>query len=510
MNERLLRKYINGILSEYVLGKPSQFLGGSSGNQVVATAKKDNRLSGPNSAFKTKSSGKVEAFTIVDGDPDEKIDDIPNGAFLNLLSTDESQLIYVPRGTGQSKYAKVSLVGGSHGEFLINISHIEHDIPFGSDRTKSGSAAQDSVLGILTQAMEQLGYEITSGGTAAQGSADSDVTITAKSPEGKKISFNAEVKSMKNNTVKMFDKTINLGGTKASHELDLINSVAKLAFETNRGKIESVAKEVGVTVPNIEGLVDYVELLSQLDLGAGFSSPESKSGKLPVEYFSLPPGKTSPEIVSAIAQHFAGNDDSYFVISRGGGASFGWYTGHGEDYAGLSEYGMDMGSFLDSFNIKLSTYGTPFTTKGGKRVGKLGSMRVALTFVHAKGGRTLPRAVREMKSLAEVFLRKKVRNLLSEALTKTDKKEIARIAKKQARLYTDAELEKALGKSFFGTKGKVNQFVEDEISKRFKAGDKDKDFADAVERVAKRVIQALYTLHSKRANLIKNMPVPKG
>ena len=100
--------------------------------------------------------------------------------------------------------------------------------------------------------------------------------------------------------------------------------------------------------------------------------------------------------------------------------------------------------------------------------------------------------------------------LLTEDLTKTDKAEIKRIAKKQAKAYVDVELDKALGKSFFGTKGKVNQFVEDEISKRFKAGDKDKDFADAVERVAKRVIQALYTLHSKRAHLIKNMPVPKG
>jgi len=56
----------------------------------------------------------------------------------------------------------------------------------------------------------------------------------------------------------------------------------------------------------------------------------------------------------------------------------------------------------------------------------------------------------------------------------------------------------------------VNKFVDDEIDKRFKSGDKDKDFSNAVEKVAKRVIQALFDMHYKRNNLVKNMPVPKG
>ncbi len=100
--------------------------------------------------------------------------------------------------------------------------------------------------------------------------------------------------------------------------------------------------------------------------------------------------------------------------------------------------------------------------------------------------------------------------LLLEELTKTDKAEIKRIAKKQAKSVLDSELDKALGTSFFGNKGKVNKFVDDEINRRFKAGDKDKDFSDAVEKVAKRVLQALYTMHYKRNNLIKTMPVPKS
>ena len=101
-------------------------------------------------------------------------------------------------------------------------------------------------------------------------------------------------------------------------------------------------------------------------------------------------------------------------------------------------------------------------------------------------------------------------SLLLEDLTKSDKKEVARIAKKQAQKYFNAELDKALGTSFFGYKGKVSKYVEDEVSKRFKAGDKDKDFTDSVENIAKRVLQALYTMHYKRVNLIKSMPVPKS
>ena len=140
----------------------------------------------------------------------------------------------------------------------------------------------------------------------------------------------------------------------------------------------------------------------------------------------------------------------------------------------------------------------------------------------AAGGVELPMT---KKSLATVFgtssevkeegkmkiIRDLIREtLLVEDLTKSDKKEIERIAKKQAKTHVAAELDKALGKNFLGSKGKVNKFVEDEISRRFKSGDKDKDFSDAVERVSKRVLQALHSMHFKRNNLIKTMPVPKS
>lgn len=108
---------------------------------------------------------------------------------------------------------------------------------------------------------------------------------------------------------------------------------------------------------------------------------------------------------------------------------------------------------------------------------------------------------------------KVLRALIREALTATDKREIERIAKRQSKLQFDKRIsgaiEQELGASFFGTKGKINKFVDGEISKRFKNADRDKDFDSAVILVCKRVLRALYDLHYKRSNLIDNMPIPK-
>tara|TARA_B100000579_G_scaffold398284_1_gene378455 strand:+ start:301 stop:654 length:354 start_codon:yes stop_codon:yes gene_type:complete len=108
---------------------------------------------------------------------------------------------------------------------------------------------------------------------------------------------------------------------------------------------------------------------------------------------------------------------------------------------------------------------------------------------------------------------KVLRALIREALTATDKREIERIAKRQTKLHFEKQisgaLEKELGASFFGTRGKINKFVDGEITKRFKGADRDKDFDTAVISVCKRVLRALYDLHYKRSNLINNMPIPK-
>ena len=165
-----------------------------------------------------------------------------------------------------------------------------------------------------------------------------------------------------------------------------------------------------------------------------------------------------------------------------------------------------------------------FSTGRGGSVG-LKNVRLSLSPKGSRVGKPLPNRPAESQIeepsdveieiveevIEEALIRAVIReSLLSEELTKSDKDEIKRIARKQAKKYVDAELDKALGASFFGKKGKVNKFVDDEINKRFKDGDKDKDFSDSVEKVAKRVLQALYTMHFKRNNLIKTMPVPKS
>ena len=100
-------------------------------------------------------------------------------------------------------------------------------------------------------------------------------------------------------------------------------------------------------------------------------------------------------------------------------------------------------------------------------------------------------AAREM--MQESLVREYIYNaLLTEELTKTDKKEIERIAKKQASKIVADELDKALGASFFGTKGKVNKFVSDEVSKRFKQGRRDPDFADTVETICKEILKKFH------------------
>ena len=117
--------------------------------------------------------------------------------------------------------------------------------------------------------------------------------------------------------------------------------------------------------------------------------------------------------------------------------------------------------------------------------------------------------------LTENQIRNIVREaLLSEELSRSDKNQIEKIAKSQARKYFKKEISKAidreLGKSFFGTRGKVNKFVDDAITDRFKKSKSDKDFDDAVIRVAKRVLKGMHDMHYKRNNLIDQMPVPKN
>tara|TARA_Y100001938_G_scaffold125612_1_gene176732 strand:- start:351 stop:692 length:342 start_codon:yes stop_codon:yes gene_type:complete len=103
-----------------------------------------------------------------------------------------------------------------------------------------------------------------------------------------------------------------------------------------------------------------------------------------------------------------------------------------------------------------------------------------------------------------------VKNVLKEALTSSDKKEIERLAKKQAKILLDKEISSAIEKEIKKRNSVFKKQTDDVITSRFKNAKSDKDFDEAVIRVSKRVLKALHDMHFKRSNLIDQMPVPKS
>ncbi len=102
-----------------------------------------------------------------------------------------------------------------------------------------------------------------------------------------------------------------------------------------------------------------------------------------------------------------------------------------------------------------------------------------------------------------------VKNVLTEELTASDKKEIERLAKKQAKVLFDRELSAAIEKEIKKRNSIFKKQTDDAITARFKNARSDKDFDEAVIKISKRVLKALHDMHYKRTNLIDSMPVPK-
>ena len=106
---------------------------------------------------------------------------------------------------------------------------------------------------------------------------------------------------------------------------------------------------------------------------------------------------------------------------------------------------------------------------------------------------------------AKSILRQKVRQLLTEDLTGSDKADIKRMIKKELegpanrreidkafKKKFDTELRKALGSSFFGTPGKINKFVADEIEKAVEKHLGSTANREVVVRICKDVMVKLY------------------
>lgn len=118
------------------------------------------------------------------------------------------------------------------------------------------------------------------------------------------------------------------------------------------------------------------------------------------------------------------------------------------------------------------------------------------------------------ESRSRTAIRHVVSAIIKEELTRTDKNDIERIARKQAKKYFDQQISKSIeteiGRSFLGTRGKINKHVDNAITDRFKKANSDKDFDEAVIKVCRRVLKALTDMHYKRTNLIDQMPIPKS
>jgi len=109
------------------------------------------------------------------------------------------------------------------------------------------------------------------------------------------------------------------------------------------------------------------------------------------------------------------------------------------------------------------------------------------------------------KQLNESALRRAIGDILREDLERSDRADIKRMIKKELEGATgrkeidkafkknfDKELKKALGSSFFGTPGKINKFVIDEIEKEVIKSMDSKASKDVIILVCKAVIKKLY------------------
>ena len=113
--------------------------------------------------------------------------------------------------------------------------------------------------------------------------------------------------------------------------------------------------------------------------------------------------------------------------------------------------------------------------------------------------------------LTESQIRKLVReSILSEDLSKSDKNEIEKIVKRHLRSMLPKEITGELDREVKKRNGTIEKKIDDSITARFKKAQNDKDFDDAVIRVARRVLKGLHDMHYKRSNLVDQMPIPKN
>ena len=359
---------------------------------------------------------------------------------------------------------------------------------FASARVAKGKVYQDSTSNIISKALSSVGATVQDVKTAKPGSQAPDVQISATGPEGESIVFNLEVKGPGG---KFFDKTVQRGKPASNADLKMIDDIAAAMATAN-----------GYTASTLEEYIDALQEAGEQNVGyIGDPGITQKSGALPKAFFSAP---MTPAILTAIQSHWQDGGDTYFVVADGT-TSYVWFTGNPAPSGPPNP--LDANPFgVDSVQggIQLSTYGSAGP----------GRLRVALTAKFNLGS---------AKALTESPIREYVRSmLLTEAFSSSDKTEIARIFKKEFEKSSatkkmirkeveaydsktipgivdkafkknfDKELRKALGASFFGTPGKINKFVTDEIQKEVTKSLGSQASKDVIILVCKEVIKKLY------------------
>jgi len=106
----------------------------------------------------------------------------------------------------------------------------------------------------------------------------------------------------------------------------------------------------------------------------------------------------------------------------------------------------------------------------------------------------------EARRLIGTFVRE---SLVLEELTKTDKKEIEKLSRKQAK----KEIEASIGQSFVGTPGKIRGFVEDVVRKEVAKILKDKSTKDATADIVKKILKNFYKEVSVKTNTIDRIKI---
>jgi hypothetical protein len=373
-------------------------------------------------------------------------------------------------------------------------------------RTASGAAYQDSAAGLITQKLAVLGFPGATTSTATKGSQVPDIIVSI--PDKKP--FNIEVKGPGG---KFFDKTMKRGETyPPASEQGLIDKMAS-----------AMAKKNGFKASTLEEYIDDLQTSARRNRkeksGAGYigdrrlapkANGEARaSGGLPSKYFAMAPDQT---IVDALKAHWKAGKDLYFAVSDGSTTHI-WYTGDdkGDPQNILKANVFDANAI--SGDIKLSTYGSA----GKERV------RAALTAKFNLSSATILKPEEEIVPFAimpEMVLRSLIREtLLTEELTKSDKKEIEKITRKQikrdlidkkeitkiARKEAETEIKKSLGASFLGTPGKINQAIQDIAREEMQTALKGKELEKAAADVTKRVLYAFYKMMYNRKNLIDDI-----